>query len=83
MTNRNSGSQVMIAPVEENPSSPSAHEFWNTSTSSPYAAPTDSRFITIALSGTTSERNASSSSTKLRPSTSAKIHGVRLVTIPT
>ena len=41
--------------------------FWNTSTSMPYAAPTDSRFMTTAFSGTTIERNTTSSSRKLSP----------------
>ena len=41
----------------------------------PYAAATDSRFITAALSGTSSERNASRSTMKLSPTTTAIISG--------
>ena len=49
--------------------------FWKTSTSRPYAAPTESRFMTIALTGTTIERKATHSRRKLRPSTKAKTIG--------
>ena len=48
---------------------------WKTSTSSPYAAPTESRFAAIDVAATTSERNASTSSRKLSPSTNAKTIG--------
>ena len=44
----------------------------------PYAAPTDSRFITIALAGTTSERNTTVSSTNESASTSARMIGLYL-----
>ena len=47
----------------------------NTSTSTPYAAPTDSRLRTIASSATTIDRNASVSSTKLSSSTNAITRG--------
>ncbi len=43
---------------------------------SPYAAPTDSRFITIAFAGTTIERNTTVSRMKDRPSTSRMMIGV-------
>ena len=47
----------------------------NTSSSSPYAAPTERRFSAIATSGITTDRNATASSTKLSPSTKAKTIG--------
>ena len=43
---------------------------------SPYAAPTDNRFITIAFAGTTIERNTTVSRMKDRPSTSRMMIGV-------
>ena len=61
----NSGSHASITGTVWKPSGPASQPFWKTATSTPYAAPTDSRFITIAFSGTTSERKTSSSSTKL------------------
>ena len=44
---------------------------WKTRTSTPYDAPTDSRFRTIAFSGTTIDRNATSSSRNARASTNS------------
>ena len=55
--------------------------FWNTSVTAPYAAPTDSRFIRIALIGTTIERNTTIRSRNDRPSTNANtIHWYESVT---
>ena len=48
---------------------------WNTSTISPYAAPTESRLSAIAFAGTTIERNATVSRMKLKPSTNANTIG--------
>ena len=48
---------------------------WKTSTISPYAAPTESRFMMIALTGRTMERNTISKSTKLSASTNAMTIG--------
>jgi hypothetical protein len=53
----------------------------NTNTRSPYAAPTESRLTAIAAKGTTIDRNASVSSTKLSPSTSAMTIGRLPLTI--
>ena len=50
--------------------------FWKISTIRPYAAPTDSRFITIAFAGTTIERNTTVRSRNDSPSTSAMMIGV-------
>ena len=66
---------TVIAPVDSKPSSDSPWPSWKTSTSTPYAAPTDSRFSTIALSGITIERNVTSSSRNARPSTNANTIG--------
>ena len=56
-----------------------SHPFWKTSTIRPYAAPTDSRFITIALTGTTSERNTTVSRMNESASTSARTIGLYCV----
>ena len=56
---------MMIEVMGVGPSSPSRllpQPHWKTATRTPYAAPMDSRFITAALSGTTTERNTSISS---------------------
>ena len=58
-------------------SSDSRFPFWKTRTSTPYAAPTESRLSTIALMGMTIERKVSSSSTNASPSTKAKTIGAR------
>src|SRR5215204_3940502 len=79
-TNMNSGSQLVIAPVELKPSSDSPQPCWNTSTSSPYAAPMDSRFSTIALAAITSDRNETSSSTNASSSTNTNTSGPLLDT---
>ena len=42
---------------------------WKTKTSAPYAAATESRFITIAFNGTITDRKTSSRRTKLSTST--------------
>ena len=56
---------------------PSAQSCWKTSTSRPYAAPTESRLSSTAVSGMTIERNVASRSTNARPSTNANTHGMR------
>ena len=66
----------MIAPFEWKPRSGCAQRCWKTSTRTPYAAPTESRFSTIAFSGTTIERNATSSSTNANASTNAITYGI-------
>ena len=63
------------------PSSSLPTPFWNTSTSSPYAAPTASRLSTIATAGITIERNATVSRMKLSPSTNANTIGSQLPTM--
>ena len=50
---------------------------WNSITSTPYAAPIDSRFMMTALSGTSSDRNTTISSRNDRMSTAPKKYGMR------
>ena len=45
--------------VDSSPTNPFAQPHWNTATVAPYAAATDSRFITAAVSGTRIEWNTS------------------------
>ena len=66
---------TVIAPVDLNPSRPSAQECWKTSVSTPYAAPTESMFSTIAVSGITIDRNVISSSRNVIVNTNANTTG--------
>src|SRR5438094_6444952 len=68
MANKNSGSHDSITGDFWKPSRLVPTPSWKTSTRMPYAAPTDSRFMTTAFRGTTIERKATSSSRKLKPS---------------
>ena len=56
---------------------PRAEAVWNTSTMSPNVALTDSVFIMIALSGTSTERNAIASMTPVAPRMSPTSSGNR------
>ena len=76
MENRKSGIQTSITSACWNPSKSVPTPFWKTSTRIPYAAPTESRFMTTALIGITIERKTSSRTMKLKPSTNAKTIGV-------
>ena len=69
MENRKRGTNTAMCPSEVNPSSRCPHPHWNTATSRPYEAPTDSRFMTTAFSGRISERNAITSNRKDSAST--------------
>src|SRR5918994_1526845 len=80
-TKRNIGSHATTAPLERKSSSPSAQVCWKTSTSSPYAAATESRFSAIAVVATTTERKETSTSTNVSPSTKAITHGSRALSI--
>jgi hypothetical protein len=42
---------------------PSSQPYWNTATITPYAAPIDSRFISTAFSGSSTDRSTTSSTT--------------------
>src|SRR6266480_515185 len=74
--NRNSGSHASIASacLNWNPialKNPIPTPFWNTRVTAPYAAPTDSRFMMIAFSGSTTDRNTTVNRMKDNPSTNA------------
>jgi hypothetical protein len=77
ITNRKSGSQSVTPPTDLKFSSDSRLPSWKTRTSTPYAAPTESRLSTIALIGMTIERKVRSSRRKASPSTYAKTIGAR------
>jgi hypothetical protein len=83
ITNRNSGSQEVIVPLERKRRIGSAQRCWKTSTSTPYAAATESRFSATAVSGTITDRNATISRPKASTSTNATAYGrpsrIRLV----
>ena len=66
-----------MPPTELKPSKDSRWPSWKIHTSTPYAAPTDSRFSTIAVAGITSERKVTSSSRNASASTNTKTHGAR------
>ena len=55
----------------------SSQPHWKTMTRMPKAAPIDSRFITTAFSGTSSDRNTAISSRNERPRTTPKNSGSR------
>src|SRR5262249_3848370 len=76
-TNRNSGIQEVIDPVDLKSRNDSRWPCWKIHTSTPYAAPTDSRLSRIALIGITIERNVSSSNTNASPRTNANTIGAR------
>ena len=63
-----SGTKAAIGTAASSPSRPRPHPHWKTATSTPYAAPIESRFITAALSGTRIDRNTMSNRTNA-PST--------------
>ncbi len=59
----NIGMNETIGTVDSRPMSSAPHPHWKTMTSTPYAAPMLSRFISAALSGTRIERKTSTSRT--------------------
>jgi len=65
----------VIEPVDLKPSSDSRWPYWKIHTSTPYAAPTDSRLSTTALAGITIERKVTSSSRNAVESTNANTSG--------
>src|SRR5262249_11549542 len=75
-TNRNMGSHDVIERLDVKSSSPSAQVSWKIRTRIPYAAPTDSRFSAIAVTGITTERNVARSSTNARPRTNASTQAI-------
>ena len=73
MAKRKSGIHAWMTGDSWKPSSPAPTPCWNTSTSIPYDAPTDSRLRMIAFTGNTIERKTSVSmmrlSARISPST--------------
>src|SRR5690606_23300518 len=74
---RKIGIQASMVGVVSKLKKSARYPFWKTRTIAPYAAPTESRFIRIALIGTTIERKTTSRSRKLRLSTNANTIGVQ------
>ena len=70
------GRKDSTGPVLSTPKSPPIQPHWNTATSTPNAAPTDTRIMSAAFRGTRIERNTAASNTKLRPITMAKNSGM-------
>ena len=69
MLNMNSGSQNSICSTCSNPKISIIKPFWNTSTTSPYAAPTESKFMIIDAIEIVMDRKANNNSMKLSAST--------------
>ncbi len=67
----------MIPPIAVKPSSDCRWPSWKIQTRTPYAAATESRLRTIALTGMTIERNVVMSSRNASVSTNTKTHGAR------
>ncbi len=70
-----SGAHASIGPSLPTPMSPMPQPHWNTATITPYAAPTERRFMITALSGTSRLRNTSISNTNDSSSTSPTTSG--------
>src|SRR3954453_668053 len=64
-------------PIQEDP-----HPHWNTATTTPYAAPTESRLSTAALVAITTDRNATVSRTNDSATTVRISHGIRAAIRP-
>ena len=56
------GTNGLIGTVVSSPTRPLPQPHWNTATTTPYAAPIDSRFMSAALSGTRIDRKTTISS---------------------
>src|ERR1700722_12844812 len=77
ITNRNTGTQVVTGIRSGNPNSPRSQPSWVTSTSTPYEALIDSRFMTAALSATVTDRNTTVSKIMDTATTIATSNGSR------
>ena len=69
------GMDGSMVPVGVNRSSPDRWPSWKIQTITPNVADRDSTFITIALSGSTTEPNARNSSTNVARHMTSAIHG--------
>ncbi|RIJ76964.1 hypothetical protein D1871_08245 [Nakamurella silvestris] len=81
MANNIIGTQASTGPVRPTPTRSSPQPHWKTATRTPKAAPMDSRFIRIALSGITSERKAKASNRNDADITASSIHGSRAAVV--
>src|SRR5215468_4259546 len=72
------GAQASTAPKAVNPSSEDRCPSWNTHTSAPNVAPSDKTFMTIALSGTSTEPVIKNNSAKVASAIQAAAYGARL-----
>ena len=80
MANISIGTNDGIGTVSSMPTHDDPQPHWKTATTSPYAAPTDSRLSTAALMPITSDRNAAVSSTRASSTTAAISQGIRSAT---
>jgi hypothetical protein len=71
------GIQLDTGTAWSSPSAPAPQPHWKTATMTPYAAPMLSRFMTAALSGTTTERNITVSRSTETPTTKAMTSQMR------
>ena len=69
------GSHCAMPPFDLKFSRCSPQPYWKTATTTPYAAPTESRLSTTALAAITIDRNATSSRPNARSSTNPKTSG--------
>jgi len=76
----NSGMNDTIGTVDSTPIRPAAQPHWKTMTSTPYAAPTLSRFSTTAFSGTSTDRNSTVSKRNDSSSTATTKRSIRSCT---
>src|SRR5580692_9683087 len=77
ITNRNTGTQVVTGIFTGNPNTCPSQPHWVTAVSTPYAAQTDSKFISAALTAMTTERNTTSSSPRDSATTTPISNGSR------
>src|ERR1700685_1008204 len=77
ITNRKTGTQVVTGIFSGKPSACPSQPHCVTAVSTPYAAHTDSRFITAALTAIATERNTTSSSTMDSATTTPMSQGSR------
>src|SRR5262249_39516703 len=71
------GTKETIGTSPETPSNDAPQPCWKTATTTPYAAPMDSKLNAPDTNGTQSERNATISSSTLSPTTRARKTGGR------
>ena len=78
MANISIGTKAGIGSFSWMPINDDPQPHWKIATTTPYAAPTDSRFSTAALVAITTDRNATVSRTKASSTTARISQGMRL-----